>query len=416
MRLIVFLYIILATQAFGQREFGLAQVKKLCSPEFGGRGYVDNGHALAADYIKSQFESFGVKSFDSSYFQHFNIDVNSFPSDLSVAVGGTNLVPGEDFVVAPNSGSTKGTFKMQKVNRGNVANFLKTLKATAAVDIKDAIVLDVRGIENKDTVALFSELKVVLASITPVVWIRDGKFTWSVGHEEWKNAVVEIKREKFDSRATEITLNIKNEFKKGLETQNVIGFIPGKKKCKSIIVSAHYDHLGKMGQEAYFPGANDNASGVAMLLYLAKHFSTHQPEFNLVFMAFGAEEAGILGSKYYVEHPLFPLKKIRFVVNCDIMGTGDEGITVVNGTLHEKEFKKLTHINAEKEYLKKIKIRGRAANSDHYWFSQRQIPAIFIYTMGGIKAYHDVYDKSETLPLDEFSDLSNLLIDFVNSF
>ena len=171
-----------------------------------------------------------------------------------------------------------------------------------------------------------------------------------------------------------------------------------------------------MGHDVYFPGANDNASGVAMLLYMAKYFSENQPKYSIVFMAFGAEEAGILGSKYYVEHPLFPLKDIRFVVNCDIMGTGDQGVTVVNGTVHKKEFKKLAVLNLENKYVEKVQVRGRASNSDHYWFSQRQIPAVFIYTMGGITAYHDVFDKSETLPLTDFSDLSKLLIGFIKSF
>ncbi len=134
----------------------------------------------------------------------------------------------------------------------------------------------------------------------------------------------------------------------------------------------------------------------------------------MVFIAFGAAEAGILGSKYYVENPLFPLEKIKFVLNLDIMGTGDEGITVVNGTKHKKEFKKLSKLNKKHKYLSKIKIRGQAANSDHYWFSQRGIPAFFIYTLGGIKAYHDVYDRAETLPLTEFNDVRELLVKFLS--
>ena len=132
-------------------------------------------------------------------------------------------------------------------------------------------------------------------------------------------------------------------------------------------------------------------------------------------MAFGAEEVGILGSKFYIDNPLFPLEDIKFVLNLDILGTGDEGITVVNGVQHKKLFKKLTSINSKQQYLTKVKIRGRAANSDHYWFSQLGIPAFFIYTMGGIKAYHDVYDKSQTLPLSEFDDLYHLLIEFIEA-
>ena len=263
---------------------------------------------------------------------------------------------------------------------------------------------------------LFRELASFLVAKSPIIQLTENKLTWSVGRQEMPNPIIELKREKYDFNTKEIRLNINNKFIKELKTQNVIGYVEGKKKNKYLVFSAHYDHLGRMGSDTYFPGANDNASGVAMLLYLAKYFSEHQPKYNIVFMAFGAEEAGIIGSKYYTEHPFFPLKDIRFLINCDIMGTGDEGITVVNGTIHKKEFKKLAILNNENHYLEKVKVRGRAANSDHYWFSQVEVPAIFIYTMGGIKAYHDVYDKSETLPLTEFNDLAKFLISFIGTF
>ena len=241
---------------------------------------------------------------------------------------------------------------------------------------------------------------------------KKDKFIWSVGNEALEYPIVEIKDTTLNDE-TSITLDITNKYLENLTTHNVIGYIEGKRKNKFIVLSAHYDHLGKMG-DAVFPGANDNASGTSMLLCLANYFSKNQPKYSVVFMAFGAEEVGILGSKYYTENPLFPLNKIKFLLNMDIMGTGDEGITVVNGTLHKKQFKKLTKINKKKEYLPKIKIRGRAANSDHFWFSQKGVPAFFIYTVGGIQAYHDVYDRAETLPLTEFDDLHNMIIDLIN--
>jgi len=84
-------------------------------------------------------------------------------------------------------------------------------------------------------------------------------------------------------------------------------------------------------------------------------------------IAFGAEEAGLVGSKHFVEHPLFDLKQIRFLLNTDIMGSGEEGITVVNATLFKPEFEKLIELNEEGNYLPQIKSRGPAANSDHYF-------------------------------------------------
>jgi aminopeptidase YwaD len=97
------------------------------------------------------------------------------------------------------------------------------------------------------------------------------------------------------------------------------------------------------------------------------------------------------------------------LVNMDIMGTGDEGITVVNGTIYKSAFDDLVKINDREHLLKLVKLRGETANSDHYFFYKAKVPSIFIYTMGGIKAYHDIYDRRETLPLTDFDEVFKLL-------
>ncbi len=217
--------------------------------------------------------------------------------------------------------------------------------------------------------------------------------------------------------ATTITIDVKNKFITDFPTENLIGYIKSKhvKPDSFIVFTAHYDHLGKMGS-IYFPGANDNASGVAMLLSLARYFSEHSDSlrYSIAFMAFSGEEIGLLGSKYYTEHPLFPLANIRFLINMDIMGTGDEGITVVNGTIYDAAFKDLVKINDSQHLLKLVKLRGETANSDHYFFYKNHVPDFFIYTMGGIKAYHDIYDRRETLPLTNFAEVYKLLILFTD--
>ena len=184
-----------------------------------------------------------------------------------------------------------------------------------------------------------------------------------------------------------------------------------------IVFSAHYDHLGRMGRGTYFPGANDNASGVSMLLNLAKHYSLeiNKPKYSMVFIAFAGEEAGLAGSKYFIEHPLVDLKKIRFLINLDLVGTGDEGMMVVNATEHKREFEQLKKINEDRQYLTHIGERGKSKNSDHYYFSENGVPAFFFYTMGGIQAYHDIYDKAETLPLTKYKEVFRLIRDFADS-
>ena len=386
----------------------------LCSDEMMGRGYVRFGHVKAAKYIQEYYKSIQLKQFKKgTYLQPFKIKANTFPNDLNVSIDGKPLNEGVDYILDPSSGTAKGKFGLIKVDQKNLMDFLDEVSLSKIKNFEGKVlVLNTLNSNNPDTLSIFNELKIGLSMICPIIWINNEKFTWSISRDQAEFPILELK-DSLIWDADSVYLDVENVFLRDIVTHNVIGCISGLKK-KSIIISAHYDHLGMMGK-AIFPGANDNASGVAMLLSLANFFSDKSPKYNLVFIAFGAEEVGILGSKYYVENPLFPLDDIKFVLNLDIMGTGDEGITVVNGLLHKKQFKQLTSINKKQEYLSKIKIRGRAANSDHYWFSQLGIPSFFIYTMGGIKAYHDVYDRSETLPMSEFNDLFHLLIDFIEA-
>jgi hypothetical protein len=198
---------------------------------------------------------------------------------------------------------------------------------------------------------------------------------------------------------------------------SVIAFLPAKKKSKKTIVyTAHYDHLGRMGTNTYFPGANDNASGTAMLLSMAAYFKKNPVDYNVLFIAFAGEEAGLVGSKHFVENPTFKLKKMSFLLNLDIMGSGEEGVTVVNATLYEKQFALLQEINKEKQLLAQVKSRGPAANSDHYWFIQFNVPAFFIYTMGPNKHYHDIFDTYEELSFVEYQDITTMLVEFGKRF
>ena len=119
-----------------------------------------------------------------------------------------------------------------------------------------------------------------------------------------------------------------------------------------------------------------------------------------------------MGSKYFTENPLIPLEKIRFLINTDLAGTGIDGITVVNASEFPQEFEWLQKVNSENQLLKAVNSRGKAANSDHYFFTELGVPSFFFYTLGGIQFYHDIFDRSETLPLNEHEDLFKLLIGF----
>jgi aminopeptidase YwaD len=417
---LLFIALLFSTfSASAQKKYAERIINVLTQPDFHGRGYIGNGDKKAADFIAKELKSWKAKPFGKSYFQEFTLDVNTFPDSMRVTINGKNLVPGQDFIVGTTSGSAQKKFtKFVRIDGEsfNSIEIRKKIKEEGFFDAHAVIIEPAKETEvdfKKYRQALIREF----STYTTVLVVNSGKFTWGVGREAAKHAIVEVTPE-FAENITSLDLNVRNEFVKNYKTQNVIGYIQGTKKSaakKYYCITAHYDHLGRMGTDTYFPGANDNASGTAMVLNTLKYYSEHPPEFSIAFMLFGAEEAGILGSKYYTENPLFPLNKIKFVVNMDIMGTGDEGVTVVNATEYPKQFDLLVDINNNNDYLMRVKKRGEAANSDHYWFHEMGIPSFFIYTMGGIKAYHDIYDRPETLPLTEFEDIAVMLRKFIES-
>jgi hypothetical protein len=349
-------------------------IKKLTSKKFLGRGYVNNGVNKAAHYLKKEFETIGLNPFNASFSQTYRFDVNSFPNKIDVVVDGKKLKAGEHFLIDPTSQAIKSNFKLIR---------------------KDSVTF-VSGNEGK-------EIEVRLKK----------KLTYTVATSLKNKVVVELLKDSFMSELKEINVEFKNKFIRDFESQNIAGYVKGIEQPDSFLVfSAHYDHLGAMGKTAYFPGANDNASGVSMLLNLAKYYLKNPTRYSVAFLLFSGEEAGLLGSKYYTEHPLFPLKEIKFLTNLDLLGTGDDGIMVVNASVYKSQFEKLVSINNQKKYVSQIKQRGKAANSDHYWFSEKGVPCFFIYTLGGTASYHDVYDIEKTLPLTDYNDVGKLLIDF----
>jgi Zn-dependent M28 family amino/carboxypeptidase len=281
----------------------------------------------------------------------------------------------------------------------------------------DIVIFNFTDLKDKDSISYFYQLANQTANITPVVWVTNSKMMYSVGRYELNYPMITIDEKAYQKTET-ISLKINNKFISNYKNNNVIGYIPPAKKCKLrptkyIVLSAHYDHLGKMGQ-AMFPGANDNASGVAMVLSLAKHYIDNPSEYGVILCFFSGEEAGLVGSEYFVHNPYFNLKKVKFQLNIDIMGGASKGITLVNGSVLKEQFELMETINNEKNYLPLVKKRGETANSDHHHFTKSGVPAFFIYSMGTVLNYHDIYDKAENTPLTNFDEVQQLLLDFVN--
>ena len=114
-----------------------------------------------------------------------------------------------------------------------------------------------------------------------------------------------------------------------------------------------------------------------------------------------------------MENPVFPLEKIRFLINLDMVGECQDGVTVVNATKHPEAFAQLEALNTKTKLLPSVQSRGEAANSDHYPFSERGVPAFFLYGNGGKGHYHDVFDTAGDLSFTNTENLEKLLIRFV---
>jgi len=400
-------------QVYPYRQF----IDSLCSPQFSGRGYVDLGAPKAANYIAKEFKHIGLKRLTKQYQQYFTFPVQTFPGRCNFILDQDTLIPGVDFIVDPASaGIQEFRFKIVYCSVPTLYKGVENFKPCPADRI---LVVQTFGFGGDTNQVLKKRLK-ELKQFAPTIEVIEKKLTWSVSQQQGLYPAIQVLSSAIQKDALQAQLYIDTKFIPHFESSNVIGYLPAAKKWKEkpfIVLTAHYDHLGKMGQEVYFPGANDNASGVGMLLYIAHELTKKRNEaYNYIFIAFGGEEAGLVGSNYFVSHPLIDLNQIKFLLNTDIMGSGEQGITVVNATLFNEEFQLLNKINKKSNFVSEIESRGPAANSDHYFFTQRGVPSFFIYTMGANKNYHDIYDTAQELSFAAFEPLARLLIEFLLSF
>jgi len=204
--------------------------------------------------------------------------------------------------------------------------------------------------------------------------------------------------------------------KAGYRSQNVCGYIPGESDSM-IVFTAHYEHLGMNGDTIFF-GAHDNASGTAAVLDLARMISGQDHRhYTYVFLFFGGEESGLIGSGFFADMPLVKMNKVKLLINIDLFCGGDEGLMVVNANDRATKpyVDMLDRINEERGYAAKIGRRDNAPNSDHYFLSQF-CPAIFIYTLGGpYGGYHSPTDTCEGCGLGNYPRFLTLIRSFLES-
>lgn len=202
--------------------------------------------------------------------------------------------------------------------------------------------------------------------------------------------------------------------------KNVLGYIEGsddKLKEEIIVVGAHYDHIGlkrnvEPGADSIFNGADDNASGTSGLLAIARAFSemNSKPKRTILFIAFAGEEKGLLGSKYYVTYPLFPLEKTVAMINLDMIGRNAEDSVILIGS---QEFPSLWKIVVEENQKVGLNLvesdQNNFGGSDHVSFYRKNIPVLFFFT-GIHNDYHNVTDHAELININKIAKISRLAL------
>jgi Zn-dependent M28 family amino/carboxypeptidase len=202
--------------------------------------------------------------------------------------------------------------------------------------------------------------------------------------------------------------------------RNVVGYIDNKAET-TVVIGAHYDHLGFGGdgslyreeEKAIHNGADDNASGVAILLDLAERLSLDQQTSsnNYLFIAFSGEEMGLLGSNYFVKNPTIDTKKVSYMLNMDMVGRLNEEKTIaVHGVGTSPIFKQILFAN--KETLNIAEHESGIGPSDHTSFYLADIPVLHFFT-GQHLDYHKPSDDSEKLNYEGMELISNYIYNII---
>ena len=441
----------------------LADVKYLAGDELKGRGNGTPELDLAADYIAAQFREAGLKPLGSSYFQPFDAVVGAdFGQSNGLALLSPEAVSyrlNQDFIPLGFSDSSEQTGALAFVGYGISAPEYD-YDDYAGIDVSGKIVLVLRHEpQEEDDNSVFrgkqttrhAELvskainarshgaAAMLLVNDPVPHSGDRLLSFGSvrGPSNVGIPVFHVKQsvaagwmaqanKKLEDLQKEIDRDLSNrsfvlpaslQLKVRADVQhrqrslrNVIGYLPGNDPVLSkevIVIGAHYDHLGLGEQDSLAPasagqihnGADDNASGTAGLLELARLFSAEPTRLrrSVLLMAFAGEELGLLGSAYYVEQPLLPVDRVIAMLNLDMIGRVRDQKLYVGGVGTSPGFRQLVQQeNQELGFRLDFSDSGYEA-SDHMSFTRKQVPVMFFFS-GLHGDYHkpsDTWDKVE---------------------
>ena len=429
-------------------------VHELCKKEYNGRLAGTGEYMKCAFWCAEQLCDFGLEPAgdDGSYLQHFRMPTTSLIDCRLKKVGNEQeYVFPRDFYPGMNSDS-------RKVENAEVVYAGYGITAPEygyddyeGIDVKGKIVIIERGIPYRDkdekkrfdlymryaseSYKLPQALKKGAAAVLLVGKLAHTGIAFSKGmiythvdpsmvdelvtkagytRDGLKKQISEKQKPCSFNTGCRLNMDVVTRHYPYATTCNVIGVIKGVDTTSSIVLGAHLDHLGNNG--LIFPGALDNASGVALQLAVAKALAASgiKPEKNIVFAFFGAEERGIKGAIHYLNHPTFPLDKTMCMLNIDMVGNGN-GLSVWGAESFPAVAKIFAEVNdrwLHREF--EVTPYERAVSysqADGDEFSKRGIPALYIATTEELKPmyYHDQRDQAETLTPEIMEDAVRML-------
>lgn len=460
-------FFILAAQEPTARKYGDKIIAEdlreyltiLASDAMEGREAGKRGQKMAAAFIRAHFEDLGLTApISGNYYQHMEFYTTE-PGETFIALGQHRFLNFEDVVYT--GGDTKGEINLPLVFAGYGAPSDFDL-----VDIKNKAVLFLSAgdyIAGNKSVAMARErgAKLVLVCSTrtkeafdkysarakklsndnglsptkPALneFPRPGLFFVSsdcaskllnVSMEVLENSSKEDVKKKTLKRIKPAAITYKATTDvKTVKTENVLGLLEGSdKKDELLIISSHFDHVGiEEGGEGdvIYNGADDDGSGTVALMEMAKIFveakkAGHGPRRSILFMAFTAEESGLLGSDFYARHPVFPLQNTVANLNIDMIGRRDLkhaesppyvyviGADKLSSTLNsvsETANNTYTNLVFDYTYNDPLHPENLYYRSDHWNFAKRNIPIIF-YFDGIHEDYHQPSDEVEKIEFD----------------
>lgn len=248
----------------------------------------------------------------------------------------------------------------------------------------------------------------------------EGRAPGSVGHTRALQRIVErFRNAGVDSFGTSYLQSFNANLINGTsQGYNILGCIKGTKyPNKYVVISAHYDHLGK-NDGATFYGASDNASGTACVLAMAEYFKDHPLPYSVVFALFDREETGLEGAYHFTKNLPAPisLPAITMNLNLDMITRSEQHEIFACGVYHQPSFKKLVDAMQGKTTLKILMGHDKGSlqedwthQSDHYAFHQKKIPFLY-FGVEDHAGYHQPSDTFDKIDLGDYIEVCNLMV------